>query len=85
MPEEQRTIRWGHEALQLEILLDDDGSPRLTRLGPPGEPDSGPGTPLPLVEVTAAAGRAAVWSTPASAGGCATGPTTRPATATGTR
>lgn len=34
MTKEQGTFRWGHEALHLEIVLDDDGSPRLTYLGP---------------------------------------------------
>ncbi|MFF4799574.1 alpha-galactosidase [Streptomyces sp. NPDC001351] len=61
MPKEQQTISWGHEALQLEIRLDDDGSPRLTHLGPPGAADRTPGTPLPLVEVTAA-GHGRSWS-----------------------
>ncbi|MFF4523051.1 alpha-galactosidase [Streptomyces bluensis] len=61
MTKEQRTIRWGHEALQLEIHLDDDGSPRLTHIGLPGEADSSPGTAVPLVEVTAA-GHGRSWS-----------------------
>jgi alpha-galactosidase len=61
MTKEQQTIRWGHEALQLEILLDDNGSPRLTHFGLPGEADSSPGTPVPLVEVTAA-GHGRSWS-----------------------
>ncbi|MGW1744659.1 alpha-galactosidase [Streptomyces sp. NPDC002092] len=61
MTKEQQTISWGHEALRLEILLDDDGSPRLTHLGLPGAADRNPGTPLPLVEVTAA-GHGRGWS-----------------------
>ncbi|QNP75307.1 alpha-galactosidase [Streptomyces roseirectus] len=55
-----QTLRWGHPALEAEIGIDEDGVPRLTRLGaaggvPPGWP------PLPLVEVTAA-GHGRAWS-----------------------
>ncbi|GEC06050.1 hypothetical protein SSP24_37050 [Streptomyces spinoverrucosus] len=32
MENEQRSLRWGHEALQLHFVLDDDGSVRLTHL-----------------------------------------------------
>ena len=60
MTKEQRTIRWGHGALQLEIVLD-DGSPRLTHLGLPGEAEKPAGASLPLVEVTAT-GHGRGWS-----------------------
>lgn len=63
MDKEQRSFRWGHEALELEFVLGDDGNARLTHLGLPGEASSGPQGSLPLVEVTAtgtgAAGRGA--------------------------
>lgn len=42
-------------------MLDDDGSPRLTHLGLPGEAQRIPGASLPLVEVTAA-GHGRGWS-----------------------
>lgn len=42
MEKEQRSFRWGHEALHLEFALDDDGSARLTHLGLPGEAGNGP-------------------------------------------
>lgn len=61
MENEQRGLRWGHEALHLEFALGDDGSARLTHLGPPGEAGSAPGASLPLVEVTAA-GHGRDWS-----------------------
>ncbi|AXE90648.1 alpha-galactosidase [Streptomyces sp. Go-475] len=61
MENEQRSFRWGHDALQLDFALGDDGSARLTRLGLPGEADSDPRTSLPLVEVTAA-GHGRHWS-----------------------
>jgi alpha-galactosidase len=61
MTKEQGTLHWGHEALHLEIVLDDDGSPRLTHLGLPGETQRIPGASLPLVEVTAA-GHGRGWS-----------------------
>lgn len=61
MTKEQGTFHWGHEALHLEIVLDDDGSPRLTHLGLPGEAQRIPGASLPLVEVTAA-GHGRGWS-----------------------
>ncbi|MEW2401122.1 alpha-galactosidase [Streptomyces sp. NPDC046862] len=63
MPDAQQTIRWGHEALELEIGIDDDGTVRLVRLGAPGEAtvEQRPGAPLPLVEVTAA-GHGRTWS-----------------------
>ena len=60
MSDDVQIIRWGHEALRLAILLDDDG-PRLTHLGLPGEADGNPRTALPLVEVTAA-GHGRHWS-----------------------
>lgn len=47
MTKEQETFHWGHEALHLEIVLDDDGSPRLTHLGLPGEARTSPGASLP--------------------------------------
>jgi alpha-galactosidase len=53
------TIRWGHEALECEFGLGEDGVPRLIRLGPPGEHH--PLAPLPLVEVTVA-GHGRNWS-----------------------
>ncbi len=58
---EQGTFHWGHEALRLGLVLDEDGSPRLTHLGLPGEARTVPGTSLPLVEVTAA-GHGRDWS-----------------------
>ncbi|MFF2426372.1 alpha-galactosidase [Streptomyces mirabilis] len=61
MTKEQGTFHWGHEAPHLEIVLDDDGSPRLTHLGLPGEAQRIPGASLPLVEVTAA-GHGRGWS-----------------------
>ncbi|GGW76660.1 hypothetical protein [Streptomyces caelestis] len=61
MTKEQVTLHWGHEALHLEIVLADDGSPRLTHLGLPGEAREIPGASLPLVEVTAA-GHGRGWS-----------------------
>ncbi|CAM5685450.1 hypothetical protein SAFG77S_10056 [Streptomyces afghaniensis] len=61
MSKEQGTFHWGHEALHLEIVLDADGSPRLTHLGLPGEVQRIPGASLPLVEVTAA-GHGRGWS-----------------------
>ncbi|WP_251072781.1 glycoside hydrolase family 36 N-terminal domain-containing protein [Streptomyces sp. ISL-43] len=61
MPNEQGTFHWGHDALHLQIVLDDNGSPRLTHLGLPGEARSIPGASLPLVEVTAA-GHGRGWS-----------------------
>ncbi|MCX4625257.1 hypothetical protein [Streptomyces sp. NBC_01443] len=61
MTKEQGPFHWGHEALHLEIALDDDGSPRLTHLGRPGEARSIPGASLPLAEVTAT-GHGRGWS-----------------------
>ena len=62
MTEKQGTFHWGHEALHLVLDLDDDGGPRLTHLGLPGERARGvPGASLPLVEVTAA-GHGRDWS-----------------------
>ena len=75
----QRSFRGGHEVLQLDFVLGDDGRARQTRLGRPGEAGSDPRPSLPLLEVTAA-GHGRGWS-----GSRATGATTRPATATGTR
>ncbi|MFE1836755.1 alpha-galactosidase [Streptomyces sviceus] len=51
-----QTLRWGHQALEVEIGLDEDGTPRLTRIGLPGgmRPERRNWPPLPLVEVTAA-------------------------------
>ncbi|MEU8890524.1 glycoside hydrolase family 36 protein [Streptomyces sp. NPDC048442] len=56
----QAVLQWGHEALHLEITLD-DGRPRLTRIGQPGEARSSLGASLPLVEVTAT-GHGRGWS-----------------------
>ncbi|MGX1479700.1 UNVERIFIED_CONTAM: alpha-galactosidase [Streptomyces canus] len=61
MTKEQGTVHWGHEALHLEIVLDGDGSTRLTHLGLPGEARRVRGASLPLVEVTAA-GHGRAWS-----------------------
>jgi alpha-galactosidase len=61
MTTEQRTLSWGHDALELQIALDGEGRVRLTRLGPPGETVGDPRTALPLVEVTAA-GHGRDWS-----------------------
>ncbi|MER7581167.1 alpha-galactosidase [Kitasatospora sp. NPDC097691] len=57
MTDPHETIRWGHRALELEITLGEHGTPRLVRIGTPGEDVAGPrpGAPLPLVEVTTAA------------------------------
>ncbi|GAA1941782.1 alpha-galactosidase [Kitasatospora viridis] len=56
-------IRWGHQALSLEIALGADGTARLVHLGPPDQCGGAPrpGAPLPLVEVTAA-GHGRHWS-----------------------
>lgn len=58
-----RILRWGHEALEVEIGTGDDGIPRLTHVGVPGAtPPERPARPsLPLVEVTAA-GHGRAWS-----------------------
>lgn len=61
MTKERGTFHWGHEALHLEIVLDDDGSPRLTHLALPGEARRIPGGSVPLVEVTTA-GHGRGWS-----------------------
>ncbi|MDX2682611.1 alpha-galactosidase [Streptomyces sp. NY05-11A] len=54
MTEESPTIRWGHDALHLEIGTDPDGPPRLRRFGVPGQLPAEPpaAAPLPLVEAT---------------------------------
>ncbi|AUY53509.1 alpha-galactosidase [Streptomyces sp. CB01881] len=56
MTDPHAAIRWGHHALELEIGPDDHGTPRLVRVGTPGEAgtDPRPGAALPLVEVTTA-------------------------------
>ncbi|MGW2815575.1 glycoside hydrolase family 36 protein [Streptomyces sp. NPDC001415] len=63
MSDPHETIRWGHHALELEIALDEQGPPRLVRLGAPGEKTTTPrpAAPLPLVEVTTA-GLGRYWS-----------------------
>ncbi|MFD5743598.1 alpha-galactosidase [Streptomyces massasporeus] len=61
METEQRSFRWGHEALHLEFTLGADGSARLTHLGRPGEAGDGSRGSLPLVEVTAT-GHGRTWS-----------------------
>ncbi|MFE2061095.1 glycoside hydrolase family 36 N-terminal domain-containing protein [Streptomyces sp. NPDC059467] len=61
MEKEQRSFRWGHEALHLEFVLGDDGDARLTHLGLPDEAANGPRGSLPLVEVTAT-GHGRDWS-----------------------
>ncbi|MFF1510429.1 alpha-galactosidase [Streptomyces sp. NPDC058326] len=61
MTKEQGTFHWGHEALHLDLVLDEDGRPGLTHLGLPDEARTAPGTSLPLVEVTAA-GHGRDWS-----------------------
>ncbi|MEV5439425.1 alpha-galactosidase [Streptomyces sp. NPDC052682] len=60
MTKEEQAFDWGHEALRLGFVLDDQGSPRLTRLGLPGDADNDPAS-LPLVEVRAA-GHGRDWS-----------------------
>ncbi|MFJ8364197.1 hypothetical protein [Streptomyces sp. NPDC093984] len=37
MENEQRSFRWGHDALHLEFVLGDDGGARLTHLGLPAK------------------------------------------------
>ncbi|MFD7014694.1 alpha-galactosidase [Streptomyces sp. NPDC059928] len=56
MTDPHEPIRWGHRALELEIGLGEHSTPRLVRVGTPGErgTDPHPGAPLPLVEVTTA-------------------------------
>ncbi|KUN74473.1 alpha-galactosidase [Streptomyces canus] len=56
-------VRWGHRALEAEIVVGEDGNARLTRLGVPGDlsPERRSWPPLPLVEVTAA-GHGRAWS-----------------------
>ncbi|GLW67966.1 hypothetical protein Kpho02_02650 [Kitasatospora phosalacinea] len=63
MTDPHETIRWGHDALELEIAPDDRGTARLVRLGAPGEEGTAPrpAAPLPLVEVTTA-GLGRHWS-----------------------
>jgi len=63
MPDDSQTIRWGHGALELEISVQEDGTPRLSRIGAPGEAERSPrpGAPLPLVEVTVT-GHGRFWS-----------------------
>ncbi|MEU9044833.1 MULTISPECIES: alpha-galactosidase [unclassified Kitasatospora] len=63
MSEERQTIRWGHQALSVEIALGEDGTARLVHIGPPCRPIGAPrpGAPLPLVEVTAG-GQGRHWS-----------------------
>ncbi|MFF4783460.1 alpha-galactosidase [Streptomyces griseorubiginosus] len=58
-----RALRWGHQALEVEVGVGEDGVPRLTRIGLPGGTPPEPRTwaPLPLVEVTAA-GHGRNWS-----------------------
>ncbi|MFE0458833.1 alpha-galactosidase [Kitasatospora sp. NPDC058965] len=57
------TVGWGHQALELEISLGEDGAARLVRLGAPGGAVGGPrpGAALPLVELTTA-GHGRHWS-----------------------
>ncbi|MGW2648671.1 hypothetical protein ACWC2T_27995 [Streptomyces sp. NPDC001393] len=57
MTDPHETIRWGRDALELEVSLGEPGPPRLVRLGAPGEKTSTPrpGAPLP---------RGAVWAYP---------------------
>lgn len=47
MTKGQQTVRRGHEALRLGVVLDDSGSPRLPHLGLPGEAESPPLRPCP--------------------------------------
>ncbi|MFD5792062.1 hypothetical protein ACFWIO_00720 [Streptomyces diastatochromogenes] len=61
METEQRSFRWGHEALHVEFALGDDGRVRLTHLGLPEEAGNGTRGSLPLVEVTAT-GHGRDWS-----------------------
>ena len=57
------SVRWGHDALELEIGVSAEGAARLVRLGPPGAatPEHRPDAPLPLVEATAV-GHGRSWS-----------------------
>lgn len=57
--EDNRRIRWGHEALDGELDVTEEGRVRLVRLGPPGSHRDD--APLPLVEITAA-GHGRYWS-----------------------
>ncbi|MFI9365826.1 glycoside hydrolase family 36 protein [Kitasatospora sp. NPDC053057] len=63
MTDPHETIRWGHDALELEIALGEQGPPCLVRIGAPGEKTGTPrpAAPLPLVEVTTA-GLGRYWS-----------------------
>ncbi|MFD5324891.1 hypothetical protein [Streptomyces sp. NPDC127092] len=67
MTDPHETIRWGHDALELEISLGEHAPARLIRLGAPGEKTTAPRPaaplplPLPLVEVTTA-GLGRDWS-----------------------
>ncbi|WP_457030708.1 alpha-galactosidase [Kitasatospora sp. P5_F3] len=63
MTEGPATIRWGHQALGIEIALGADGTARLVRIGAPGDAvgDPRPEAPLPLVEVMVA-GHGRHWS-----------------------
>ncbi|CAM5293181.1 alpha-galactosidase [Streptomyces canus] len=56
-------VRWGHRALEAEIVVGEDGIARLARLGLPGglSPERRSWPALPLVEVTAA-GHGRAWS-----------------------
>ncbi len=56
-------LRWGHQALEVEIGVGEDGTARLTRIGLPGgtSPEPRSWAALPLVEVTAA-GHGRNWS-----------------------
>ncbi|WP_327348145.1 hypothetical protein [Streptomyces europaeiscabiei] len=56
-------LRWGHQALEVEIGVGEDGTARLTHIGLPGgtSPERRSLPPLPLVEVTAA-GHGRGWS-----------------------
>ncbi|MFF8280109.1 hypothetical protein ACF05T_29145 [Streptomyces lateritius] len=60
MTTKQGTFHWAR-GLPLTIVLDDEGGPRLTHLGPPGEAQRFPRASLPLVEVTAR-GHGRSWS-----------------------
>ena len=57
MDKDQRNLRRGHEALELEIALGETDGPRLTYAGPPGETGAQRGGPRSRLIRTAPGGR----------------------------